>query len=101
LADRSDSLTTYEEARQCPKCHQYGVHAQTDSGPRGSKIETYVCDNEICLWYQTGWVVQVNRDGSIPNRTEGPKEFPMLSDTHRQAHEDYLERLAAEDGKGS
>lgn len=101
MADSSDSLTTYEIARQCPKCGLYGELTRTDPGPRRSKIETYTCENEVCPWYGTGWVVQINSDGSIPERKQGGvKAYPELPDAQRQAYDDYFKRLEAEDGKG-
>lgn len=90
--------TTYEEAQSCPKCGQYGEHVATNPGPRDSKVETYHCKNEVCLWYGgSGWIVQVNRDGSIPERKKGMKEFPVLPDSQRQVFDDYLAALKAAD----
>lgn len=101
MADLPESTqTTFEQARMCPKCKHYGTLLGSVPGPRGSKVETYKCETEVCPWYNTSWIVQINQDGSIPNRTEGPKEFPVLPDSQRQAYEDYLARLAAEDKGG-
>jgi len=100
LADRNDSQTTLEEARSCPRCKYYGELVATNPGPRRSKVYTYKCLTEVCPWYNTTWIVQVNEDGTIPQRGKSAKEFPVLPDSNRQAYEDYLARLAAEDKGG-
>jgi hypothetical protein len=35
--------------------------------------------NSNCRWFETGWVVQVNPDGTVPERKPGEKEFPKLT----------------------
>lgn len=91
--------TSYEKAKSCPICGEYGILEATNPGPRfGSKVETYLCDNQLCRWYKTGWVVQLNKDGSIPDRRKGTKDFPVMPDSFRQAHEDYLEQLKQREG---
>jgi hypothetical protein len=75
-------MPTYEEAKRCPKCKQPGRLKSVENPivspedrvrfdiQRGAKVETYVCINERCRWFETGWVVQLNPDGSIPDRTQ-------------------------------
>jgi hypothetical protein len=70
-------MPSLEEAVRCPKCDQPGMPGSTQAGPRRSKILTYVCENKLCRWYGTGWVVQVGSDGSIPDRRQGPKQFEI------------------------
>jgi hypothetical protein len=89
--------TTHEEARSCPICGEYGELQTTTPGPRfGSKVNIYLCMNELCRWYNTGWVVQINADGSIPNRKKGMKDFPDLK-MPDDAMKNYFDRLIAED----
>jgi hypothetical protein len=73
----TDSL--YEEAKRCPRCKQTGLLVRTHQNePRpGAKIEVYQCDNELCITHRDRWIIQVNADGSIPQRQAGPKEFEV------------------------
>lgn len=68
--------TTFEEAKFCPKCGKSGLVTKVTPGPKGSKVHVVTCMNEACKWYQTGWLVQTMRDGSVPTRPKGVKEFP-------------------------
>lgn len=97
MPESTDTRTTYEIAKSCPKCGHYGELQYTHPGPRGgSRVEVYLCTNEVCLWYETGWTIQINKDGSIPDRTKGPKQFPSLK-VDDDAMQNYLDRLTAED----
>jgi hypothetical protein len=43
----------------------------------GIKAVVYTCKNTACKWYNTGWSVQFNPDGSIPDardRTQDDRE---------------------------
>jgi hypothetical protein len=73
----TDSL--YEEAKRCPRCGQTGVKIgdQPLASKPGAKVESWRCENDLCLTKGEGWIIQINRDGSIPNRQAGPKEFPV------------------------
>lgn len=73
-------MTTVEDAKRCPRCDQPGDQTVTTAGPKGSKLYTFVCNNRLCRWYSTGWIVQVNADGSIPERKGGEKEFTTPKD---------------------
>jgi hypothetical protein len=75
-------MPTLEEAERCPKCSIPGMAGAKNPVPpsqigrRGVSVIVYTCKNERCNWYDTGWTVQVNEDGSIPERkAEGPKQF--------------------------
>lgn len=76
-------MTTYEEAKRCPRCGEMGEHAseldRSLSSPRGAKLTQFFCRNNRCKWFNTSWAVQVNPDGTIPpallNRE---KRFPAL-----------------------
>jgi hypothetical protein len=74
--------TTFEEAKQCPKCGKPGD--DTGSRPtnrRGVKVHTIFCRNRVCPWLDTSWIVQVNQDGSIPEAYSGHgrKQYPKVS----------------------
>lgn len=70
--------TTLEEAKRCPRCGESGEkHSERPVGG-GAKVITFHCKNEGCAWFNTGWGVQINRDGSIPvNDGPGEKQFAM------------------------
>jgi|SRR5882762_5721136 len=72
------ALTTFEEAKRCPKCKVAGKLA--DQRPQGSGItvHTFECENSRCERSGERWIVQTNPDGSIPQHTQGPKTFPKL-----------------------
>jgi hypothetical protein len=40
-----------------------------------AKVEIYQCQNELCISKSDRWIIQINPDGSIPERDKGPKEF--------------------------
>lgn len=82
------ATTTMEEARKCPRCGKYGKPAGTTPGPRGSKVHQFECKTEGCKWEDTKWIVQVNRDGSVPIRGEDDKEFQPLAEYQKQAARD-------------
>jgi hypothetical protein len=70
--------TKFEEASRCPTCGEPGKALQvTNANNYGDRLHHFQCDNaNRCRHYQTGWVVQVSADGSIPTRQAGPKQFP-------------------------
>ena len=100
----TDSETTWEEASKCPKCGKPG----RDGGIRptarpGTKAHLLYCMNQLCLWYEKGdngepWLVQVNRDGSIPPpNTTGQKQFmPVSQESETRIHEALERQLRAE-----
>lgn len=75
--------TTYEDATRCPKCGKPGDVRKKTSAigtglPRGTQQHHIYCMNELCIWYNTCWFVQVNPDGSVPapkNHTGEPKVY--------------------------
>ena len=78
------SRTTWEEARACPRCGNPGEETKRESGPKGSTVYVLTCRTERCKWENTGWLVQVNRDGSIPERQKGDKDFTPYTETQKQ-----------------
>lgn len=86
-------MATIEEAIHCPRCQETGKEVKKYPSTRGSTIYVFHCQNEKCHWYGTGWTVQVNRDGSVPERTKGMKEFPALSVYDEAAAKRILDEL--------
>ena len=93
------SETTWEEASRCPKCDQPGRDGGVRPGNRpGVKVHMLYCTNQLCLWWEGGdngmpWLVQVNRDGSIPRaNTLGQKQFLPVSQESETRINEALER---------
>ena len=73
-------MPTFEEVSRCPKCDKPGKETRTLPPPRGTvgKLVEFRCVSELCPWFDTLWMVQVNPDGSIPDPTDHrgkPKMF--------------------------
>jgi hypothetical protein len=85
------SDTTYEEAKRCPKCTKPGEERLTTKGAvRGSVVKHIYCVTEICPWYNTPWLVQVNADGSVPpptNHAKSKKVYVGFEDHDRLAQQ--------------
>lgn len=87
--------TTYEEASRCPKCSKPGntrrkARASGRGIRPGTEIHHIYCENELCPWYNTCWMVQVNPDGSVPpptNHTNQPKTYAGFEYHDAQAKE--------------
>lgn len=69
------TTTTPEQAGTCPRCLKYGKPVGKQPGPRGSTVWVYECVTPGCRWEGTRWVVQVMRDGTVPIRQKGEKDF--------------------------
>lgn len=76
MTDSNESVqSTYEEATRCPKCGNPGDVTSKVPAPRqanlplGTQIHTVYCRSELCPWLNTCWMVQVNKDGSVPPPT--------------------------------
>lgn len=94
-------MPTLEDATRCPKCSMPGDKRSSQSARRGSTVFVYACLNERCSWFDTTWLVQVNADGSIPERTAGPKEYEPLTEFEKAAARRYLEDMQALDSPGA
>lgn len=96
---------TIQEAAKCPKCKKEGRLDQnfkhTDEHNINWDVTTYICDNEICPWYNTGWVVQSDKNGVVYERDIGErgmdKDFPKLSPDVKSVGRMYLEDIVRRD----
>jgi hypothetical protein len=86
---------SWEEASRCPKCNEPGKDTRQMGSVRG-KAHILVCMNERCAWFNTSWVVQVRRDGTIPVRRAGPKQFMNLTGGQEAMARRVLEDLKFE-----
>lgn len=81
-------MTTFEEAKRCPKCDQPGeVVGDRSLRPapgvtRGARLKIIHCRNSRCYWFnQVCRTIQVNPDGTIPEPTKHrEKSFRALPD---------------------
>lgn len=83
-------LTSLEDATYCPKCGQQGVKVKETPGPKGGKIFVIHCQNAVCPWLDSGWVVQVKSDGTVAEREQGIKQFEKLTPTDKAVAEKIL-----------
>lgn len=86
------SRTTFEEAKCCPRCDRPGEVTSEHPGERDSKVHVIHCRTEGCKWEDSAWIVQVMKDGSIPLRKPGEKDFTPLTETQKQHARDNLRR---------
>jgi len=93
-------MASYEEATRCPKCGNTGElvskHPAGTDLPRGTMAHVLMCKTELCRWYNTTWLVQVNPDNTVPDaKTVGrQKQFvdaPIDTVALEQAWEKELE----------
>lgn len=77
--------STFEEAKRCPRCkkpgndrHQSLVRGAREKGlDPGTAVHYIYCENPVCPWYETNWIIQVNPDGSVPPPTmHHEKQYP-------------------------
>jgi hypothetical protein len=70
-------------AEKCPKCQSKGelvavTPAPPNTGPRGSKVHTMACTNDLCPDQGERWIYQIHPDGTIPLRApRGHKQFEI------------------------
>lgn len=86
-------MPTLDEASRCPICKEPAQQTVSRSGSRGSKLHTYVCRNQNCRWYDTGFLVQVDSNGDVYERPKGEKEFTPFSKEQASRIEAGLEAL--------
>jgi hypothetical protein len=91
------SDSSYEEATRCPKCGTIGNARLKKVQGRG-QVHTVYCENKLCTWYNTCWIVQVRADGTVPPPTDhrrSPKLYQGFED-HDQAARDIVASLEAQ-----
>lgn len=86
-------MATLEEATYCPKCKAQGKMVKETPGSRGGKVFVIHCQNEVCPWLGTGWVVQVKSDGTVAERQQGPKVYEHLSAADKRIAEKLLREV--------
>lgn len=79
-------MATFAEASKCPKCGFTGeAGPKTPTRKPGVFAVVCTCYNNGCRWFQSGWVVQINADGSVPDARERqpedrePHMFPRVN----------------------
>jgi hypothetical protein len=97
--EESTTETTYERACRCPKCGSPG-HARIKAPapkaarlPLGTQLHTVYCENKLCKWYNTCWVVQVNSDGSVPPPSNHTRERKLYAGF--EGDDEFANRLMA------
>lgn len=95
------TVSMLEEASACPICKHPGrvvssSHKRVPSGKLAT-IDVYNCENERCRWFGTGWVVQLNDDGSIPkrnpNKKGGDREFDEMSPAFKASAQSQIDEM--------
>lgn len=91
-------MASIEEASKCPKCCYTGEPGVPQASAKpGVTVITYTCKNTLCKWYETGWLVQRNADGSIPEPSDvarGPKQFDRPDDLMVAQTMEQVEKFA-------
>jgi len=77
-------MANLEDAIRCPKCDKPGYLFNTRmvKSPRTGRKESvhiYKCDNKLCLWYDTGWTVQISDGQALERARGGIKSFEPLT----------------------
>jgi hypothetical protein len=100
-------MTTYEEAKRCPKCAQPGDEVADESikAPgltRGARLKHVMCMNSRCKWYKTSYYIQVNPDGTIPPPIEHrQKRFTERPSDGGRTEANLLKQLNLEQSPGA
>lgn len=101
--DTDTTRTTYEEACLCPKCGQAGRVISIRAGRRpGVMLHMVQCVTELCNWFNTQYIVQVNEDGSVPQAYSqiGPKQFPGISQESASRIEENIRAQLEQETRG-
>jgi hypothetical protein len=85
--------STFDEARRCPKCDVLGADESQRPGPHGSRLHVIRCRSPRCKWYNTTYIVQVDRDGTVAKPdSDRQKFFPKIPD-RTDAINESMQRL--------
>lgn len=86
--------TSWEEASQCPRDQFTGKVTGRRPLPGGGQLVTLVCPGDNCEYADTGWLVQIRPDNTIPDKREAdrtPKQFVnTMTETAKQQIRDAL-----------
>jgi hypothetical protein len=77
-------MSNYEDASRCPKCRTPGKLVNKRSVPSaglppGTQVHVFLCPNERCRWFDTKWLVQVDRDGTVPPEQNHTRTDPVYT----------------------
>jgi hypothetical protein len=62
----------FSQARECPECGHTGKIKH--SNPiAGGTVHMMICDNQVCPWYNTGWVIETDANGEVRVNKEAMK----------------------------
>jgi hypothetical protein len=86
------ALASEDEARRCPSCKMTGEELRASRGPSGSTLHHMRCQQKRCRHFESGWIWQSRRDGTIPVREAGEREYPQIPNDHGRA-QDYARGL--------
>jgi hypothetical protein len=89
--------SSWTEASKCPADGAQGVKSGESRGNDGSRLITVICPENRCHYHEMGWIVQIRRDGSIPDPIDPKtreKNYPAVqADIQRSRRiRDNLER---------
>jgi hypothetical protein len=100
----TDDTTTVDEAKRCPKCQHPGkqVASRYTVNAKRARVSvlTFECETEVCPWFETTWIVQVNPDGTVPVNAPGPKSFPDVSPDTISRGAVLLDSIKQEEARG-
>lgn len=97
---------TIDEAAHCPKCNEIGTIAKKEVKRHYIDREwwdvyVYICTNDGCVWYNTGWLVSSNERGVVYQRNQGTrgqdKTFVGLSNEQLSYGQRMIEDLVQRD----
>jgi hypothetical protein len=97
-----DEVTNLDVASRCPKCDQVGETVSSFTNPTKKYGTALVleCKTETCSWFETRYVIQVDKDGNVPVRPasvpEHEKIAPAMNPGFLAMGQQEVEQLAAE-----
>jgi hypothetical protein len=101
--NESSNESQWEEATRCPKCGKPGKDLGGKPGRRrGVLVHSILCETQLCRWFNTTWLVQVNEDGSIPKPYSqiGPKQYTPISQESLSRLDEAMNRQIAAETSG-
>jgi hypothetical protein len=96
--------TAWEVANKCPRDGAFtGKVVNRKGAPGGGQLVTLECPETNCEYHDTGWVVQIRPDNTIPDKldlSQREKQFKnTLSQTAMQQVRDALAQQVANEMK--